>query len=224
MDEERFSRNIGPINKREQEKLNKASIGVIGLGGVGSPAFEVLVRAGVGKFVIFDWDKFEYSNFNRQIYAVEENIGKFKVDAAAEKAEKINPMVRIEKYAEMLDSNNVAKLIKCDVIIDGSDNLATRKVVAKFCKDNNIPYVFCSAGSSMGMCGVFKRKDFGLVFRGVKEFGCGKRGVLGATAIFAGVLGASQAISTILRKPTVNAPEFLFFDIFSKRFLWKQKI
>ncbi|MDD5337706.1 MAG: ThiF family adenylyltransferase, partial [Candidatus ainarchaeum sp.] len=70
-----FLRNAGTVSGREQEKLAESTVGIVGLGGIGSPAFEILVRLGIGNFVIFDRDRFEESNFNRQLYAVDSNVG-----------------------------------------------------------------------------------------------------------------------------------------------------
>lgn len=219
---ERFSRNIGAITQKEQAKLAQATVGVVGLGGTGSSAFEVLVRLGIGNFVIFDKDKFEESNLNRQIYANQWTLGKWKVDVAVKRAQAINPSVRIQRYAEELGKNNVSKLAKCDVVVDGVDNLKTRKIIAEFCGKQNIPYVFCAAGGSRGMISVFKGTNFSKVFAYAQE--PRHKHVLAPAAMMAGVLAASQALLVLLGKKSVEAPEFIFFDIFSKRLFWKEKL
>lgn len=218
-----FARNIGTIGEKGQKKLGSARVGVVGLGGTGGIAFETLVRAGAGNFVIADGDRFERANFNRQIYATRGNLGKWKVDAAAEKAVSINPKIRIEKYRGKLHGKNIGKLEKCDIVIDGTDNLETRRIIAGFCRKNGIPYVFCSAGGARGMVSVFAGGDFGGIF-GKAEETKKKRSVIAPAAILAGTLAASQAINAVLKKRFVKAPEFLFFDLFSEKVLWKHKV
>lgn len=217
-----FSRNIGTITEREQEKLAHARVGIVGLGGTGSPAFEILVRIGVGNFVIFDKDVFEKTNFNRQLYATEENLGKSKAGVAAERAQEINPKIKIEKYREELDEKNVLKLGKCGVVVDGADNLSARGIIAKFCKKEKIPYVFCSAGKGIGMVSVFAGADFEKIFGKMKEQK--RNSIIAPAAFLAGALSASQAVALLLGKKYVKAPEFLFFDVFSERILWKGRI
>ncbi len=221
---EEFSRNIGPLTEKEQEKLEGAKVGIIGVGGVGSPAFEMLVRAGIRKFVVFDWDRFEKSNFNRQIYATVKSEGKPKTIEAKKKAGEINPEVEVAAFTEMLNSSSAGKLAGCDIVIDGTDNLPTRKIVAAFCRKNKIPYVFASAGGSRGMVGIFTKADFEKTFRHAKDAGCAKKGIIGVAAVLSGTLAAAQAICALLGKKTVEAPEFLFFDVFSERAFWKAKI
>ncbi len=222
MIDETFARNIGAITEKEQEKLANAKVGIAGMGGIGSPAFEILTRIGTGNFVIFDKDKIERTNFNRQLYATKESFGKWKVDVAVEKAKAINPKVKIEKYAEKLDETNVKKLGKCGVVVDGMDNVTARKTIAEFCSKNRIPYVFCSAGMSRGMVSVFRDADFGKIFGRMKE--PKRKSIIAPAAFLAGVLSASQAVNVLLGKKYVKAPEFLFFDLFFERVFWKQRI
>ncbi len=217
----RFARNIGTITGAEQARLGRACAGVVGLGGIGSPAFESLVRAGIGNFVIFDKDRFEKGNFNRQIYANGETEGRPKAEVARGRALAINPSAKVEACLA-LDGRSVRKLKRCDIVVDGTDNLATRKLVAAFCGKNKIPYVFCSAGGSTGMCGVFCGADFSKVFGTAKEMR--RKHVIAPAAITAGALSAAQAIAVLLGKKFVEAPEFIFFDLFSERLLWRQRI
>ncbi len=217
-----FSRNIGAINEKEQLKLGTVKVCLVGIGGVGSPAFEIFVRIGIKNFIVFDKDKFEKTNFNRQIYSSQKTLGKFKVNVAVEKANAINPSVKIEKYAVELNEKTIFKLKKCNIVVDGTDNIPTRKIIAKFCRKNKIPYVFCSAGNTMGMISVFIDADFDKIFKSARE--PKRKRVIAPVAMLAGSILASQAIAVLLGKEFVKAPEFLFFDIFSKRFCWKQKI
>lgn len=123
---EMFSRNMGTLSEKEQRKLAACRVGVVGLGGIGSPAFEVLVRLGVGKFVIVDSDKYGRTDMNRQLYAIENHLGMKKVDIAASKAWKINPGLEIEKHVIRLNDENAKVLRNCDVVVDGDERLTAR--------------------------------------------------------------------------------------------------
>ncbi len=218
----RLDRNIGTLSGAEQRKLGKSTAGIVGLGGIGSPAFEILVRMGVGKLVVFERDSFGETDFNRQLYAINRNLGKKKIEISAFKAMEINPKLKLEKHDARLDESNVHALAGCDVVVDGTDNLASRRIIAKFCIKHGIPYVFCSAGNAMGMCGVFVDADFGKVFGDARE--PARKSVIAPAAIMAGTISASQAICVLLGKEYVKAPEFIFFDLFSPRILWRQKV
>lgn len=219
---EEFERNIGVLTKNEQKKLTHSKIGIVGLGGIGAPAFEILVRIGVGNFVLFDNDRFEKSNFNRQLYAIDKHLGSLKVEVAEMKAMMINPTLKIESHSKKLDEKTVNKLKGCDVVVDGVDNIASRKVIARFCRKNRIPYVFCAAGLSMGMCGVFTDADFDKVFAHAKEVE--RKSVIAPAAFLAGSISGMQAANVLLGKGFVKAPEFLFFDVFDRWIFWKRKI
>lgn len=222
MDNGIFARNIGTISEREQRKLAGTRIGIVGLGGTGSPAFELLVRIGVGKFVLFEKDSFKETNFNRQLYAIGQNLGELKIKVAAGKARKINPKIKIEEFAKKLDARNVGKLKNCDIVLDCTDNIETRIIVSEFCAKKKIPYVFCSAGKSQGMVSVFQGKKFGEIFGRIREWKTGS--VIAPAAFIAGAFAGTQAISVILNKKYVEAPEFIFFDVFSQRFFWKGRL
>jgi len=119
-----IKRNIGIVSFRDQEKLRKTGIAVFGLGGLGGPLVEQLVRAGCEKFVLCDNDKFEESNLNRQL-CTREDIGKYKVDTIENFLKKINPEIEIHKYyktnakkvSESLENINILALTLDDPII-----------------------------------------------------------------------------------------------------------
>ncbi len=124
-----------------QEKLKKAKVFLAGVGGLGSPVAIYLTAAGIGTLRIADHDKVELSNLNRQVIHWEENIGKRKVDAAADKLHKLNSDIKIETIAETITAANVAKLVgDSDLIVDAMDNLPTRYILNKAAVDKVIPF------------------------------------------------------------------------------------
>jgi molybdopterin-synthase adenylyltransferase len=117
-------RNIGFVDEREQQLLRQARVFVCGVGGMGGAAFMALVRAGVGRFVIADIDRFEVSNLNRQVFAFTDEVGQEKADVAAEAAKRINPTVEIEVLGENWTDDLAGIAARCPVIVNGMDDIA----------------------------------------------------------------------------------------------------
>ncbi|QOG18555.1 MULTISPECIES: HesA/MoeB/ThiF family protein [Bradyrhizobium] len=117
-------RNLGFIDEREQQLLRQARVFVCGVGGMGGAAFMALARAGVGKFVIADIDRFEVSNLNRQVFAFADEVGREKADVAAEAARRINPTIEIDVLGESWTSELSGIAERCPVIVNGMDDIA----------------------------------------------------------------------------------------------------
>ncbi|MEN3349236.1 MAG: molybdopterin-synthase adenylyltransferase [Bradyrhizobium sp.] len=117
-------RNIGFIDEREQQLLRQARVFVCGVGGMGGAAFMALARAGVGKFVIADIDRFEVSNLNRQVFAFADEVGREKAEVAAEAAKRINPTIEVEVLGENWTSELPGIAQRCPVIVNGMDDIA----------------------------------------------------------------------------------------------------
>jgi molybdopterin-synthase adenylyltransferase len=117
-------RNIGFIDEREQQLLREARVFVCGVGGMGGAAFMALARAGIGKFVIADIDRFEVSNLNRQVFAFADEVGREKAAVAAEAAKRINPTIEIDVLGENWTDELPAIARRCPVIVNGMDDIA----------------------------------------------------------------------------------------------------
>jgi molybdopterin-synthase adenylyltransferase len=118
------TRNIGFVDDREQLLLKQARVFVCGVGGMGGAAFMALVRAGVGRFVIADIDRFEASNLNRQVFAFVDKIGHMKADVAANAARDINPSIELDVLGEDWTEKLPGIAQRCPVIINGMDDIA----------------------------------------------------------------------------------------------------
>jgi molybdopterin/thiamine biosynthesis adenylyltransferase len=119
-----YSRNIGLITESEQEKICQGSVLVAGVGGMGGVAAEVLVRMGIGKIKICDFDIFEETNFNRQLHSNIHTIGKYKVDVLKEELLKINPNLKIESYREGVTKENIHQMLDgVQIVINGMDKM-----------------------------------------------------------------------------------------------------
>ena len=138
---ELVDRNIGFITPEQQEQLRSTKLAVFGMGGVGSPAFEVLVRCGVGKFSIVDNETYEATNLNRQIFAYRHTLDRPKIDVAAEWAEQINPDVQIEKFDSVGEDNIEEILRDSGVAVMAIDSLAPCIVTSRKARQMNIPLV-----------------------------------------------------------------------------------
>ncbi len=128
--------------------LAGSTVIVVGLGGVGAYAAEMLCRAGVGRLVLLDSDTVSVTNKNRQLIALDSTIGKNKTDVLAARLKDINPEVVLDLVCEYVEENNVERLLggyKPDYVVDAIDTLSPKIALVKYCMDNSIPLV-----SSMG--------------------------------------------------------------------------
>ena len=117
-------RNLGFVDESEQQLLREASVFVCGVGGMGGAAFMALARAGIGKFVIADIDRFEVSNLNRQVFAFNDEVGREKADVAAEAARRINPSIEIDVLGANWTGAMPDIARRCPVIVNGMDDIA----------------------------------------------------------------------------------------------------
>ena len=143
----RYSRHITlkEIGVRGQKKLLAAKVLIIGAGGLGAPAAMYLAAAGVGTIGIADHDEVELSNLQRQIIHTTADLGKPKVESAAETMRALNPDVSVKTYHQSVNSSNIAKLIAgYDFIIDGTDNFPAKFLINDACVLGGKP--FCHAG------------------------------------------------------------------------------
>ncbi|MDD5095776.1 MAG: HesA/MoeB/ThiF family protein [Dehalococcoidia bacterium] len=142
-EKERYDRqmmlpNFGPGG---QEKLKRSRILVAGVGGLGCPACAYLSAAGVGNIRIVDNDRIDMSNLNRQILHWDKDVGRMKVDSAAEKLTELNRDVKIEAIAETITEDNVAHLsADCDAILDAMDNIPARLILNREAIRRKIPF------------------------------------------------------------------------------------
>lgn len=133
MTDQMFSRTELLLGKERCTKLQNSFVILAGIGAVGSFAFEGLVRAGVGRIRIVDFDMVEESNINRQLFAMHETLGKAKVDVAKKRAENINPNIKIETVKEFISADNVNSILEGnpDLVIDAIDTVASKIVLLK---------------------------------------------------------------------------------------------
>ena len=140
---ERYDRQIimAGFGKEGQEKLKRAHVFVAGTGGLGSPICIYLAAAGVGRLRLVDHGNIELSNLNRQILHWTEDIGRPKIESAAEKLKKLNPDIEIEAIKETIAGDNVERLVNgCDLIVDAMDNMPARYILNNLAVKRGIPF------------------------------------------------------------------------------------
>ncbi|MDD6093670.1 MAG: ThiF family adenylyltransferase [bacterium] len=142
-----FDRVISLIGSDKFKKINESTVLVVGLGGVGGYAVESLVRSGIGKIVLIDYDKIDDSNLNRQIITNRSNIGEYKTNEWKTRIKSINPDCEVIIYNMFLDKDNIAQIsdLEIDYIIDACDSVDTKKLLIDYSFDKNIKLI-----SSMG--------------------------------------------------------------------------
>lgn len=201
----RFSRQVvmREMGAGRQRKLAESKVLIVGMGGLGCPAAQYLVAAGIGSLILVDPDTVELSNLNRQILFQESDVGKSKVGCAASRLQALSAATRIEAVKQRLDETNVfEQLNACDIVLDCSDNLRTRYVIGDACAALNKPCVSAAVLGFDGQLAVFNESPQSPCYRcafpnppDVRKIGnCAADGVIGA---FVGVLGSMQALEAI---------------------------
>jgi len=159
----RYLRNIGTIGLDGQIKLLESTVAVVGAGGLGGAVIELLARQGIGHLIIIDNDRFTEQNLNRQIMSTEGNLGEYKVTVAARRVRKTNSAATVTTFREKLTRDNAESLLAgAQVVVDGLDNLSSRLIVERACRQLTIPYVYASIGGFNGQLLTIFPGDVGL--------------------------------------------------------------
>ena len=203
----RYSRHliIPDVAMAGQQRLMNAKVLCVGAGGLGSPALMYLAAAGVGTLGIVEFDTVDESNLQRQIIHGQSDIGKSKAQSAKEKISEINPYVKVITHEVRLDNSNVKEIFsQYDIIVDGTDNFATRYLVNDACDLLKKPYVWGSIYSFDGQASVFWA-EYGPCYRCLYPEppppgmvpSCAEGGVLGVLCATIGSIQTTEAIKVI---------------------------
>ena len=203
----RYSRHliIPDVGMAGQKRLKNAKVLCVGAGGLGSPALMYLAAAGVGTLGIVEFDTVDESNLQRQIIHSQSDIDRPKVDSAADTVKGINPYVNVIKHETRLDSTNVMEIFaQYDLIVDGTDNFATRYLVNDACVLLNKPYVWGSIYRFDGQASVFW-SEHGPCYRCLYPEppppgmvpSCSEGGVLGVLCASIGSIQVTEAIKVL---------------------------
>lgn len=220
---ERYARHIvlQDVGGAGQARLKAARVLVVGAGGLGAPVLQYLAAAGVGTLGIVDDDRVDLSNLQRQVIHTSADIGRAKVDSAADALARINPHVSVIRHQQRLDGDNAAALIAAyDIVADGSDSFATRFAVNATCVALARPLVSAAVGPFDGQLSTFKGyladqpcyRCFVPQLPGGEARSCADAGVIGALTGVVGSLQALEVIRQIVGFGTAMDGRLLLFD------------
>jgi adenylyltransferase/sulfurtransferase len=208
-----------------QEKLKAAKALIVGLGGLGCAAAPYLASAGVGQLTLLDFDTVSLSNLQRQILHRDSAIGQAKVDSARQQLSQINPHIRLDAINQQLDDAQLAELIgQQDVVLDCSDNVATREQLNRLCHASKTPLVSGAAIRMEGQIAIFRWQQDEPCYRCISRlFGdatlsCVEAGVM---APLVGVIGSLQAMEAIRLLSDFGNPvpgKLLMYDAMTLQF------
>ena len=210
-----------------QLRLRRAQVTVIGAGGIGSPALQYLAGAGVGRIVVVDDDRIDTSNLHRQTLFSGDERGEAKAERAVAAIARINPHVDTRAVVERIDPGNALRLLDgADVVIDGSDNFATRLAVADAALELHIPLMSSAVSRFEGQVAVFRGwerdKPCYRCFVGddpAREgLTCAEEGVLGPVTGVLGSMAALEAIRAVAPFGEDSAGTLLLVDLLALRF------
>ena len=224
----RYSRHIllPEIGDEGQQKLLDSTALVVGLGGLGSPAAIYLAASGVGKLILADDDVVELSNLQRQIVHTTATIGIQKTESASKTLRQINPDVTIESVGRV-DLDVLPEIVKqADIVIDGSDNFATRYAVNRTCHQLTTPLVSAAVIRMEGQVSVFMQREQDACYECLYpdhgrelEESCVQSGVLAPVAGMIGSIQATEAIKVLVGTGKTLSGSVLLLDM--KHFEWR---
>jgi sulfur-carrier protein adenylyltransferase/sulfurtransferase len=218
----RYSRHliIPDVGMTGQKRLKNARVLCVGAGGLGSPALLYLAAAGVGTLGIVDFDVVDESNLQRQIIHGQSDVGRPKAESARDSITELNPLVNVVLHEERLDSDNAMEIFaQYDLIVDGTDNFATRYLVNDACVLLGKPYVWGSIYRFDGQASVFWA-EYGPCYRCLYPEppppgmvpSCAEGGVLGVLCASIGSIQVNEAIKVITGIGEPLAGRLMIYD------------
>jgi sulfur-carrier protein adenylyltransferase/sulfurtransferase len=224
----RYSRHLimPEVGMAGQQKLKAARVLCIGAGGLGSPLTLYLAAAGVGTLGIVDFDVVDFTNLQRQIIHSTADVGRKKLDSAAEKLKAINPFINLKTFETRLSSENALELFRdFDIVADGTDNFPTRYLVNDACVLTGKPNVYGSIFRFEGQASVFATEE-GPCYRCLYPEppppglvpSCAEGGVLGILPGLVGVMQATEVIKLILGQGEPLIGRLLLIDALGMKF------
>ncbi len=218
----RYARHLilPQVGELGQKKIKSSSVLVVGAGGLGSPVLMYLAAAGIGRIGIIDDDKVDLTNLQRQIIHSTSSIGELKIESAKRRINQINPEIRIEIFDKRLNIENAEKIInKFDIVVDGTDNFATRYTISDCCEILDKPWVFGSIHRFEGQVSVFNlngspnyRDLFPKAPPPELAPNCAEAGVLGVLPGIIGSFQANEVLKIILGMDGTLDGELLIID------------
>ena len=214
----RYERNIPALTAAECALLRTKKAAVIGCGGLGGHLIDLLTRIGIGSMTVVDGDVFEASNLNRQLLSEVPLLGVSKAKAAADRMARVNPEVEVRAVEAFLDETNAHDLIAgCDVVLDGLDNIPSRKILAAACAKAGIPYVYGAISGWVAQAAVSMPGDNLIEMLYPEGAILKNKSALSFTPALCASMQVSLAVKLLTGRP-VETGTIFYFDLLNQEF------
>lgn len=214
----RYERNIPALTEAECDILRGKRVLVVGCGGLGGHLIDMLARIGIGSLRVVDGDVFEPTNLNRQLLSEVPLLGVNKAKAAAAKVSRVNPEVRVEAVDSFLTEANVRGLLLfCDAVLDGLDNIESRRILAKECARAGIPYIYGAVNGWVAQAAVSMPGDHLVETLYPKGAALKNKSVLSFTPALCASMQVSLCVKLLVGRP-VETGTLYYFDLLNQEF------
>lgn len=214
----RYERNIPALSEKECEILLGKRVLVVGCGGLGGHLIDMLARIGVGFLRVVDGDVFEPSNLNRQLLSEVPLLGVSKARAATARVSRVNPEITVEAVDSFLTEKNARRLLlSCDAVLDGLDNIESRRILAEECQRAGIPYIYGAVNGWVAQAAISMPGDH-LVEKLYPEGSVLKnKSVLSFTPALCASMQVSLCVKLLTGRP-VETGKLYYFDLLNQEF------
>ena len=214
----RYERNVPALTEAECEALRRKRVLVVGCGGLGGHLIEMLARIGIGALRVVDGDVFEPSNLNRQLLSEVSTLGLSKAKAAAVRVSRVNPEVEVEAVAENMTEVNVHALLQgCDAVLDGLDNIESRRVLASACAKAGIPYIYGAVNGWVAQAAISMPGDHLVDILYPKDVVIKNKSVLSFTPALCASVQVSLCVKLLVGR-AVETGTVCYFDLLNQEF------
>ena len=214
----RYQRNIPALSEAECEILLKKRVLVVGCGGLGGHLIDMLARIGVGALRVVDGDVFEPSNLNRQLLSEVPLLGVSKAKAAATRVSRVNPELSVEAVDSFLTEKNVGSLLQlCDVVLDGLDNIESRRILASECERAGIPYIYGAVSGWVAQAAVSMPGDHLVEMLYPEGAVLKNKSVLSFTPALCASMQVALCVKLLTGRP-VETGKLHYFDLLNQEF------
>lgn len=218
----RYSRHLllEEVGEVGQQKLKNANVLIIGMGGLGAPASLYLAAAGIGHLVLNDFDDIEVSNLQRQITFQQTDIGQSKVDISKQRLQQLNPEIKVRSINKQMSALQLGmELTMADLVLDCTDNMASRQMINKACVEAKVPLIVGAAIRLEGQLMFFDHRQsespcYHCLFPDSEEqtLNCSNSGIIGPVVGTVGTLQALEAIKYFVGLPSGIKNKLKLFD------------
>ena len=214
----RYVRNVPALSEAECELLRRKRVLVVGCGGLGGHLIDMLARIGVGFLRVVDGDVFEPSNLNRQLLSEVPLLGVSKAKAAAAKVSRVNPETEVEAVAGFLtEKNSWQLLLSCDAVVDGLDNIDSRRILAKECEKAKIPFIYGAVSGWVAQAAVSMPGDHLVETLYPEGVVLKNKSVLSFTPALCASIQVALCVKLLTGRP-VETGKLYYFDLLNQEF------